>query len=72
MNPSLTLEERITLLERQMADVRQRLPRQETTREWLQRISGSFKVNPDFEEIVRYGQEFREADRPKDDESEEG
>ncbi len=31
---------------------------------WINSISGSFKDDPDFEEILRLGREIRQADRP--------
>jgi hypothetical protein len=71
MNAMPTLEQRVALLEREVEEMRRQLPRHESTCEWLQRVSGSFKDDPEFEEIVRLGREFREADRPKDDEAEE-
>jgi hypothetical protein len=39
----------------------------ETAADWLDRHAGSFKDDPVFEEIVKLGREFREADRPPDD-----
>ena len=40
----------------------------EPTADWIQRMSGSFRDDPVFAEMVRLGREFREADRPADDE----
>jgi hypothetical protein len=40
---------------------------EETAADWIERISGSFKDDPGFEEMVRLGREFRQADRPHDD-----
>ena len=36
---------------------------------WLQRITGTFKDDPEFDEVIRLGREFREADRPREDEA---
>ena len=31
---------------------------------WLNEVSGSFEVDPDFDEVVGLGNELRKADRP--------
>ena len=31
---------------------------------WIDRITGTFKDDPDFDEILRLGREIRQADRP--------
>jgi hypothetical protein len=43
----------------------------ETGADWLDRISGTFKDDPDFEEMVRYGREFRKKGRLPEDENED-
>ena len=65
MAQSPTLEQRVTLLERQVQEL---IESKSTVKKgWVSRIRGSFKGEPDFAEIVRLGQEFRWADRPKPD-----
>jgi hypothetical protein len=39
------------------------MERLQTGEGWIDRITGSFKDDPDFEEILRLGQEIRKADR---------
>jgi ABC-type transporter Mla subunit MlaD len=34
---------------------------------WIEQLSGSMKDFPEFEEVVRLGREFREADRPPEE-----
>jgi uncharacterized protein (DUF433 family) len=34
---------------------------------WFEKVAGSFKDVPEFDEILRLGREFRQADRPPDD-----
>lgn len=31
-----------------------------STENWVDRVSGSFKDDPEFEEVLRYGREYRE------------
>jgi hypothetical protein len=33
---------------------------------WISAISGTFKDDPEFDEVLRLGKEFREADQPKE------
>ena len=42
-------------------------PAEATTGDWLDRISGSLANEPAFAEVLKYGREFRESDRPAED-----
>jgi len=66
MNMSETIEARLAKVERELAVLKAKLPRDKSN--WIAEITGSFKDDPDFDEIVRLGKEFRQADRPKDEE----
>jgi hypothetical protein len=68
MTPPNGLEERVAKLEAEVAELKKRLAPPTDTAEWLERISGSMKDNPAFDEAMRLAREFRQADRPKDDE----
>lgn len=63
-----SLEERLAAVEAAVAELRERIPGPERpiAPDWLDRIIGSFKDEPAFDEVIRYGCEFREADRPVD------
>ncbi|HQX53070.1 MAG TPA: hypothetical protein PLY87_02410 [Planctomycetaceae bacterium] len=63
---SETIEARLAKVERELAVLKAKLPRDKSN--WIAEITGSFKDDPDFDEIVRLGKEFRQADRPKDEE----
>jgi hypothetical protein len=70
-----TLEERVTKLESKIQEVEERLAEQAGNaipkkRGW-QWFVGIYAASPDFDEVVRIGQEWRNADRPRDDEDEE-
>jgi hypothetical protein len=60
----MTVEERLTLLEREFAELKQN--KAITKQNWIAKISGSFKDDPDFGEILRLGSEIRDAERPED------
>ncbi|MBI3462648.1 MAG: hypothetical protein HY000_06240 [Planctomycetes bacterium] len=55
-----TVEERLTAVEQQLADLKRRVAGAEG-RSWMERIAGTFKDDPDFDEIVRLGRAFRES-----------
>ena len=66
-----TVEDRLSTLEREMAELRRRLavasPPSLGT-DWLNAIAGSMKDYPEFDEVLRLGRAVRESDRPEDEE----
>ena len=62
MSVSLTIEERLTILEKEMAELKQGAPSLQSKPNWLEKITGSFKDDPEFGEILRLGNEIRKAD----------
>ena len=64
---SKSIEERLTLVERELAELKTRLPPEPKPENWIEKISGSMKDFPEFDEVLRLGKEFRDADRLKDD-----
>lgn len=68
-----TLEKRLTILEREMTQVKERLESQQARQPnpWLEYVYGAFKDDPLFEQAVRYGREWRESQNRIDDEEED-
>ena len=65
-----TLEERVQKLESIVQDVQERLAHQpSTTKRGWRWFIGIDANNPHFEEAVRLGQEWRNMDRPADEEN---
>ena len=62
MLPASSLEERVFHVEKDLAQLKSQLERLRSERGWIDRIAGSFKDDPDFEEILRLGREIRQAD----------
>ena len=64
-----TLEERVQKLESSLQEVQKQLAQQPSVKKrgWRWFV-GIYADSPDFEEVVRIGQEWRNADRPKEDE----
>lgn len=61
MSDLSAMEKRLSTLERDVAQIKQRLHRTGDAAEWLDGIAGSMKEQPDFDEFVRLGQKFRES-----------
>ena len=67
MSQETTLEERVKVLEKEVADLKQSLLELSFRGTWLEKVIGSMKDYPEFEEVLRLGAEIRAADRPPDD-----
>jgi len=63
-----TVEERLAHVENDVAELKTELRRLRSAEGWIDKITGSFKDDPDFEEILRLGQEIRCADRVESNE----
>lgn len=57
-----TLEQRLSAVETAIAELKQQSSSQSAN--WLEQITGSFKDDPIFDEVLAYGREFRDSDRP--------
>jgi ankyrin repeat protein len=64
MNTSL--EQRLEMVEAAIAELKQQ---QNPDPNWVEQITGSFKDDPIFDEVLAFCRKFRHADRPKDDSS---
>jgi hypothetical protein len=58
------VEKRLPALEDAAAELRLRLPSSLPNSNWLERVIGSFKDEPAFDEVLAYGRALRAADRP--------
>jgi hypothetical protein len=59
------LEKRIEVLEREVKTLKQKLTTNQDKEEpWYDRVSGMFKDDPIFDEIVERGRLYRESLRP--------
>jgi hypothetical protein len=66
---SISLEQRLAAVEAAIAELKEQ--KTNSSPNWLEKITGSFKDDPIFDEVLAYGREFRHADRPNDDSSTE-
>lgn len=60
----MTLEQRLSTVEQAINQIQQRLAMVTATANWLAQITGSFKDEPAFEEVLEFGRALRAADRP--------
>jgi hypothetical protein len=64
--PAATIDARLTQLESQVAALKQQVEGN-ANKGWLEHVIGSTKDMPDFDEVVRYGKEARQAQPPPED-----
>jgi hypothetical protein len=64
-----TLEQRVTVLEETVRDLQDAINARKPAADWLDRVIGSMKDEPAFDEILAHGRAIREADRPAEDQS---
>ncbi len=64
MATDTTIEGRLEAVEDAVAELRRKLEVRPAPLSWLDQISGSFKDEPAFDEVIRLGRDIRMADRP--------
>jgi len=69
MPENKSVEERLAAVEKELAELKRRLPSKSDGKNWIDKISGSMKDYPEFDEILRLGREIRQSDRPDPDEN---
>ena len=67
MSEAPTIEQRLAQVEKELAALKQQLQGQNAKSNWIDAITGSFKDDPEFDEILRLGKEIRDADKPAEE-----
>jgi hypothetical protein len=67
--PESTLDQRMTAIENAMRDLQEQMKGRRTSSDWLDRVIGSMKDEPAFDDVLAFGRAIRHADRPANDES---
>jgi hypothetical protein len=67
--PESALEQRMTALKDAMRELQKAMKARNPAPDWLDRVIGSMKDEPAFDEVLAYGRAIRQADRPADDQS---
>ncbi len=61
MTTNSSLEERLAVVEAEIAELEKQVATHQPTN-WLQQITGSFKDEPAFEKVLDYGRAIRQGD----------
>ena len=67
MSDSDSVEQRLARVEKELADLKREVIRLKSSGNWIEAISGMFKDDPEFDEILRLGKEIRDADKPAEE-----
>lgn len=67
--PEATLEQRMNVLEQAVRELQEALNARKPAPNWLDRVIGTMKDEPAFDEVLAHGRAFRQADRPAEDQS---
>ena len=59
----MSVEERLAILEQEVAELKRVNSPGSPKPNWLGKIAGTFKDDPEFGEILRLGQEIRKAEK---------
>jgi hypothetical protein len=65
--PEAILEQRVTALEQAVRELQDALHIRKPAADWLDRVIGSMKDEPAFDQVLDYGRAIRQADRPAED-----
>ncbi len=63
MSEVLEFEERLSQVERDLAELKSQVHRLGTAKNWIDQVRGSFQDDPQFDEVLRLGRELRQAER---------
>jgi hypothetical protein len=64
-----TLEQRMTAVEDAVRELQEAMKARDPAPDWLDRVIGSMKDEPAFDEVLALGRAIRQADRPTDDQA---
>lgn len=67
--PEATLDERMTAIEQAVRELQEMMKARQPAPDWLDRVIGSMKDDPAFDEVLAYGRAIRHADRPAEDQA---
>jgi hypothetical protein len=67
MLDEIVLERRLVTLEQTVSDLQQKVSNKPIERDWLEKLTGSISDEAVFLEALEYGRNFRQCDRPNDE-----
>jgi hypothetical protein len=62
-----TLDQRMTAMEEAVSELQELMKARRPAPDWLERVIGSMKDEPAFNDVLAYGRAIRQADVPADD-----
>ncbi|MCY2989320.1 MAG: hypothetical protein NTY19_15805 [Planctomycetota bacterium] len=65
MSEDVALEERLTAVERDLAELKDHVLGGDRQRPWFEKMIGTMKDYPEFAEVVKLGREIRKTDSPE-------
>ena len=65
--PEAILEQRVTALEEAVRELQEAMRARKPAADWLDRVIGSMKDEPAFDDVLAHGRAIRQADRPSED-----
>jgi hypothetical protein len=71
MSKEEEFERRLAAVEQAIAELQRRLANGPDTQDWLYKVAGSIRDVEGFEEVLKYGRECRDSDRPADEDDEQ-
>jgi hypothetical protein len=67
--PEATLDQRMTAMEEAVRELQALVKVRKPASDWLDRVIGSMKDEPAFDDVLAYGRAIRQADKPADDQA---
>ena len=67
--PGASLEQRMTALEEAVRELQEAMQGRKPSANWLDRVIGSMKDEPAFDEVLAHGRAIRQADRPSENQA---
>lgn len=67
MTTTTQIEQRLKAVEKAVSELQHQLANLPSSTNWLEQIAGTFKDEPAFEEVLKFGRAIRSADRLLED-----
>jgi hypothetical protein len=67
--PEATLDQRMTAIEQAVRELQEFMNARKPGSDWLDRVIGSMKDEPAFDEVLALGRLIRHSDRPAEDDA---
>ena len=67
--PEATLDQRMTAMEEAIRELQALVKVRKPAPDWLDRVIGSMKDEPAFDDVLAFGRAIRQADKPPEDQA---